>query len=51
MGFVNHQETEPVDYFVCGGENGWIDGAALVFQIKTATGNYHDEMPTFHFEE
>ena len=34
-----------------GGENGWIDGAALVFQSKKATGAYHDEMTSEHFEE
>ena len=27
-----------------GGENGWIDGAALVFKSKKSTGDYHDEM-------
>ena len=27
-----------------GSENGWIVGAALVFQSKKATGDYHDEM-------
>ena len=32
-------------------ENGWIDGAALVFQSKKATGDYHDEMSAVHFEE
>ena len=26
-----------------GGENGWIDGAAFVFQSKKATGDYYDE--------
>ena len=31
-----------------GGENGWIDGGALVFQSKKA---YHDEMSAVHFEE
>ena len=34
-----------------GGENGWIDGAALVFQCKKSTGDYHDEMSAVHFEE
>ena len=34
-----------------GGENGWINGAALVFQSKKATGDYHDEMSAVHFEE
>ena len=34
-----------------GSENGWIDGADLVFQSKTATGDYHDEMTSEHFEE
>ena len=34
-----------------GGSNGWIDGAALVFQSKKATGDYHDEMTADHFEE
>ena len=26
-----------------GGEDGWIEGADLVFQSKKATGDYHDE--------
>ena len=34
-----------------GGENGWINGADLVFQSKKATGDYHDEMTSEHFEE
>ena len=34
-----------------GGENGWIHDAALVFQSKKATGDYHDEMAAVHFEE
>ena len=34
-----------------GGENGWSDGAALVFQSKKATGDYHDEISAVHFEE
>ena len=34
-----------------GGENGWIDGAALVFQCKKSIGDYHDEMSAVHFEE
>ena len=34
-----------------GGESGWVDGAALVFQSKKATGDYHDEMTAQHFEE
>ena len=34
-----------------GGESGWVDGAALVFQSKKATINYHDEMTVQHFEE
>ena len=34
-----------------GGESGWVDGAALVFQSKKATGDYHDEMTVQHFEE
>ena len=34
-----------------GSENGWIDGASLVFQSKKATGDYHDEMTSEHFEE
>ena len=33
-----------------GGENGWVDGAALVFQSKKATSDYHDEMFAVHFE-
>ena len=32
-------------------ENGWIDGADLVFQSKKATGDYHDEMNSNNFEE
>ena len=32
-------------------ENGWINGADLVFQSKKATGDYHDEMTSEHFEE
>ena len=34
-----------------GSENGWINGADLVFQSKKATGDYHDEMTSEHFEE
>ena len=34
-----------------GGENGWIDSTALIFQSKKATGDYHDEMSAVHFEE
>ena len=34
-----------------GGESGWVDRAALVFQNKKATGDYHDEMTAEHFEE
>ena len=34
-----------------GGENGWVGGAALVFQSKKASGDYHDEMMAQHFEE
>ena len=34
-----------------GSENGWIDGADLVFQSKKATGDYHDEMNSNNFEE
>ena len=34
-----------------GSENGWIDGADLVFQSKKATGDYHDEMNSDNFEE
>ena len=33
------------------GENGWIDGAALVLQSKKAIGDYHDEMSAVHYEE
>ena len=33
------------------GDNGWINGADLVFQSKKATGDYHDEMTSEHFEE
>ena len=34
-----------------GSENGWINEADLVFQSKEATGDYHDEMTSEHFEE
>ena len=34
-----------------GGEQGWIDGADLIFQSKKSTGDYHDEMTWKHFEE
>ena len=34
-----------------GYENGWNDSAALVFQSKKATGGYHNEMTSEHFEE
>ena len=34
-----------------GSENGWINGADLVFQSKKTTGDYHDEMTSEHFEE
>ena len=34
-----------------GSENEWINGADLVFQTKKATGDYHDEMTSEHFEE
>ena len=34
-----------------GSENGWVSDAALVFQSKKATGDYHDEMTSEHFEE
>ena len=34
-----------------GSENGWVDGADLVFQSKKTTGDYHDEMNTTTFEE
>ena len=27
-----------------GGEDGWFEGADLVFQSKKATGDYHDEI-------
>ena len=32
-------------------DNGWINGADLVFQSNKATGDYHDEMTSEHFEE
>ena len=32
-------------------ENGWVSDAALVFQSKKATGDYHNEMTSEHFEE
>ena len=38
-------------YVRTGGENGWVDGATLVFQSKKATGNYHNEMTAQYFEE
>ena len=34
-----------------GGENGWIEGADLVFQSKKSTGDYHDEMNSERYEE
>ena len=34
-----------------GGESGCVDGAALVFQSKEVTGDYHGEMTAQHFEE
>ena len=34
-----------------GGENGWVNGADVVFQSKNVTGNYHDQMTAAHFEE
>ena len=34
-----------------GGEEGWIEGAELVFQSKKSTGDYHDEMNAERFEE
>ena len=34
-----------------GGEDGWIEGADLVFQSKKATGDYHDEMNSERFKE
>ena len=34
-----------------GSENGWVSDAALVFQSKKATVDYHDEMTSEHFEE
>ena len=34
-----------------GSENGWINGADLVFKSKKATGDYHDEMTSEHFEQ
>ena len=39
-GFVNHLEKEVRRLITlhAGGGNGWIDGAALVFQSKKATG-------------
>ena len=32
-----------------GGTSGWVDGTALVFQSKKATGDYHDEMTAQYF--
>ena len=34
-----------------GGEDGWIEGADLIFQSKKSTGDYHDEMNAERFEE
>ena len=34
-----------------GSDNGWINSVDLVFQSKKATGDYHDEMISEHFEE
>ena len=34
-----------------GSDSGWVNGAALVFQSKKATGDYHDEMTAQHFEK
>ena len=34
-----------------GCESGWIDRAALVFQNKRVTSNYHDDMTSEHFKE
>ena len=34
-----------------GSENGWVSDAVLVFQSEKATGDYHDEMTSEHFEE
>ena len=34
-----------------GSENRWVSDVALVFQSKKATGDYHDEMTSEHFEE
>ena len=34
-----------------GGENGWVDGADLVFRSKMNTGDYYDEMNSEHFME
>ena len=34
-----------------GSENGWVSDATLVFQSKKATGDYHNEMTSEHFEE
>ena len=45
--FVNHQGKGTHLLLIilhAGSENGWIDGADLVFQSKKATGDYHDEM-------
>ena len=34
-----------------GGEDGWIEGAELVFQSKKCTGDYHNEMNAANFKE
>ena len=34
-----------------GSGSGWVHGAGLVFQSKKATGDYHNELTSEHFEE
>ena len=34
-----------------GGEEGWIEGADLVFRSKTNSPDYHDEMNSEHYME
>ena len=34
-----------------GGESGWIPNTTLIFRSKKNTGDYHDEMTAYHFEE
>lgn len=31
-------------FFISGGENGFIEGADLLYKCKSSKGDYHDEM-------